>query len=96
MFLFDPVCAYTVDYGAINPVLFTCAYLSYDFVLYYFWVEDTENPMYWQSLGHHLVGFIGLWAAISTGYSYTGIANLALLCEISTFFLNYRSMFTKE
>jgi hypothetical protein len=34
--------------------------------------------------------------ACFTGYGTTGIANLSLLCEISTVFLNYRSMVSKE
>ena len=45
MFLFDPVCAYTVDYGVVTPVLFTSAYLSYDFVLHFTLVEN-RGPMY--------------------------------------------------
>jgi hypothetical protein len=64
--------------------------------LYAFFVEDKGNPLYKQTLGHHIVGMVGLTNAISTGYSYPGISLLSLLCEISTFFLNYRSMYTKE
>jgi len=43
-----------------------------------------------------VVGFVGLCTALWTGYSYPMIANMTLLCEISTFFLNYRSMYQKE
>ena len=30
------------------------------------------------------------------GFGATGVGNLTLCCEISTFFLNYRSMFDKK
>jgi hypothetical protein len=76
--------------------MITVGYLTNDFITYVSCVEERGNPMYKQNLGHHIVGVVGLFTAMVTGYSFPGIANLALLCEISTFFLNYRSMYSKE
>ena len=96
IFLHDPVCVYTADYGCVRAVMITCGYLSYDFIIYKFLIEDRGNPLYKQTLAHHIIGTIGLISAVLTGFSFTGIGNIALLCEISTFFLNYRAMYTKE
>jgi len=30
------------------------------------------------------------------GYANLAAANMSLVCEVSTFFLNYRSMYSKE
>ena len=45
---------------------------------------------------HHIIGLSGLFCGLYTGYGIPSIANIALTCELSTFFLNYRSMYTKD
>ena len=39
---------------------------------------------------------IGLICALYSGYGHVGISTCVLLCEISTFFFNYRLMYEKE
>ena len=43
-----------------------------------------------------MIGTTGLLCGIYTGYGVPSIALMSLICEISTIFINYRSMYTKE
>ena len=49
-----------------------------------------------QTLIHHIIGTSGMLIGVLAGYGTAGIANLTVLSEMSTIFLNYRSMYTKE
>lgn len=54
------------------------------------------DPLAIQTLFHHVIGTTGLFVGVMAGYGAAGIANLSVLTEISTIFLNYRSMFSKN
>ena len=95
IFMYDPVCFYTQDNNCVIAVLITCGYLSYDFILYRFFM-DQKDPMNQQTLAHHIIGTSGLFCGLYTGYGIPAVANVALTCELSTFFLNYRSMYSKD
>ena len=45
---------------------------------------------------HHVVGIIGILSGMIVGFGIPCAATIALLSEISTFFLNYRNMYSKE
>ena len=45
---------------------------------------------------HHIIGLSGFFCCMYAGYGLPSVGNAALLCEISTLFLNYRSMYSKE
>ena len=45
---------------------------------------------------HHFAGFIGTFFAVHTGYASVGLSHIMQLTEISTIFLNFRSMFPKH
>jgi hypothetical protein len=45
---------------------------------------------------HHIIGNTGFFCGLYAGFGMPSVANIALTCEISTFFLNYRSMYSKE
>ena len=38
----------------------------------------------------------GYGVAMIAGYGFPGISNASLVCEISSVFLNYKDMFTKD
>jgi len=90
MWFRDEVCFNTVDTQFVKNTMITLAYLLYDFILLMFFFKK-ERPITRQTLYHHVFGTFCLLCALNTGYATVGIANASLLCEISTFFLNYRS-----
>ena len=45
---------------------------------------------------HHISGVVGIILGISAGFAMPGISNLCLLAEISTIFINYRSLYDKK
>ena len=91
----DEVCFQTVDRQFVKNVMVTLGYLAYDFILLTFFFKK-DKPITRQTLYHHVFGTICLFCAVKTGYAMVGIANASLLCEISTFFLNYRSQYKPE
>ena len=88
-------CFYYSDSLAVRNLMFTCGYLTYDLILL-FTVYDQKDKLTTQMKWHHVVGSSGLVAAIYAGYCFPNLGNIALTCEVSTMFLNYRSMYTKE
>ena len=91
----DEICFYSVDKQHVKNVMVTCAYLIYDFILLMLFFKK-DKPLTRQTLYHHVFGITCLMCAIYTGYAMIGIANASLLCEISTFFLNYRAQYKTE
>ena len=94
MYLSDKQCFYTPDSGCVKANLVTLGYLSYDFILYKFFMPP--NDLNFQTTMHHVFGVLGLGSGLLLGFGMPCSQNIALLCEISTFFLNYRTMYTKE
>ena len=95
IFMYDPVCFYTVDTVCVKALCITSGYLSYDYILYRFFMNQ-KDPLNQQTMWHHIIGVSGLFCGLYTGYGIPSIANVALLCEISTIFLNYRTMYSKD
>uniref|UniRef100_A0A7S3CLY2 TLC domain-containing protein n=1 Tax=Strombidium rassoulzadegani TaxID=1082188 RepID=A0A7S3CLY2_9SPIT len=94
-FSYDEVCFFTVDTNGVRNIMFTCGYLTYDFFvlnIFHNLTDKTTRQMVW----HHVVAVSGLFAAVYVGFSMSNIGNMALTCEVSTIFLNYRSMYKKE
>ena len=91
----DELCYWTADEIAVRNLMITCGYLTYDFIILLNFYEFKDNFTQ-QMLKHHFMGASGLFATIYVGYSVAGLGNIALTCEVSTLFLNYRSMYSKE
>lgn len=49
-----------------------------------------------QTEWHHFIAFTGFTGCMISGYSFPGNACFTLTCEISSVFLNYKDMFSKE
>jgi hypothetical protein len=75
--------------------IFTAAYLTYDYVIQKYYVKG-EDEVSKQMLWHHWFGILAILLGNVGGYGQTGIICLLLLVEVSTVFLNYRSMYTKD
>lgn len=81
----------TVNPNYIYAANITGAYFTYDFVIQYWFVRGT-TALDKLTLGHHIVGLAGIYLGAPSGYSSTGMTNVILMTEMSTFFLNYREM----
>jgi hypothetical protein len=75
--------------------MLTAGYMTYDFCVQKFFVGG-DDALAKQTLFHHIIGVFGIFLALFTGYGYCGTSSVIFLCEISTFFMNYRSMYSKE
>jgi hypothetical protein len=91
----DERCMFFPDFAAARNLLFTCGYLSYDFLILMF-LYPREDKLTSQMMWHHFMGGSGLIATILVGYSFPNLGNYAMTCEVSTFFLNYRNMYNKD
>lgn len=91
----DETCMMTMDKRHVYTAALTAGYLIYDFIIQ-FWYVGATDALAMQTVIHHIIGTSGLFVGVMAGYGAPGIANLSVLCEISTIFLNYRSMFSKE
>jgi len=49
-----------------------------------------------QMIFHHILAVSGCFIGVHAGYGQTGIGNLSLMMEMSTIFMNYRSMLHPE
>lgn len=45
---------------------------------------------------HHIVAVCGIIPGISAGFAMPGISNMCMLTEVSTIFINYRSLYDKK
>ena len=45
---------------------------------------------------HHVVGVSLIIAANLSGYNLPGVANMVLIVEMSTIFINFRSLYDKK
>ena len=95
IFFYDDVCFYTVDRKCVKTAMITCGYLTYDFLLLSIFYTK-ERPITYQSLFHHVFAFATLMCALHTGYSMASIMTLTLVSEISSVFLNYRSIYIER
>ena len=54
---------------------------------------EKKSRVHRETLIHHVMSFSGYAGSLISGFGYPGISNASQLCEISSLFLNYRSMF---
>lgn len=93
--IMQDTCFMTVDKRHVHTALIGAGYLIYDFIILFFYV-GADDMLAIQTIGHHFIGTTGLFVGVKAGYGAPGIGNLSLMCELSTFFMNYRSMFPKD
>ena len=95
IFFYDDICFYNIDRSCVRTTLITCGYLTYDGLLLSIYFTK-ERPITYQTIGHHIVAMVVLLCAIYTGYSIGTLTTATLVCEISSVFLNYRSIFIER
>ena len=95
IFFFDDVCFYNIDRNCVRTALITCGYLTYDFLLLTLFFTK-ERPITYQTIAHHIIAYTTLMLGFHTGYSMGTLATMTLVCEISSVFLNYRSIFIER
>lgn len=66
-----------------------------DCIRMFLYIEH-QNKYIKESLFHHSAIFIAFFCSFVGGYAYPGICNLFLIAEVSSIFLNYNDMFSKE
>ena len=91
----DDVCfmEYNKGYGMILAI--TNGYLTFGFYVLEHWIIH-KTKLNDQSKWHHIIAFTGFIGCMISGYSFPGNAVFTLTCEISSVFLNYKDMFSKE
>ena len=73
----------------------TTGYLTYDYFIQKYFVKD-DSPLGKQMIWHHIVGVNMIVMANIGGYNLPGICNLMLIVEMSTIFINFRSLYDKK
>lgn len=84
---------YNKGYGIVLAI--TNGYLTFGFYILRNWIEK-KTKLNVQSEIHHVVAFTGFVGCIISGYSFPGNACFTLTCEVSSIFLNFKDMFSKE
>ena len=92
---YEQACFEKVDKRFILVAMLTSGYLSQDFYVQKYMVKD-DSPLGRQMVWHHISGVVGIILGISAGFAMPGISNLCLFAEISTIFINYRSLYDKK
>lgn len=91
----DEKCLVTSDKRHVYISFITGGYLIYDGIVL-FGIVRSYDALGLQTLVHHIIGTSGIFVGVMAGYGAAGIANLTCLSEISTIFLNFRSLYPKE
>ena len=76
-------------------MIFSISYMINDYCKMIFNMES-NNKYIRESKFHHIAIFIAFFCSFCGGYAYPGICNLFLIAEVSSIFLNYNDMFSKE
>jgi len=82
-----------VDKRFVYCSIICAGYLVYDFLVLFF-VLKSRDATSLQTLLHHIIGATGLYFGTSAGFGGPGLGNMTTMTELSTIFLNYRSMYT--
>jgi len=82
-----------VDKRFVYVSIICSGYLVYDFLVLFF-VLKSRDPTSVQTLIHHIIGVTGLYIGNAAGYGGPGLGNITTMTELSTIFLNYRSMYS--
>ena len=94
-FLKDQQCFLEVNKGFVFIQIFSIGYMINDYVRMHF-LLSASNKYIKEALFHHTAIFIAFFCSFVGGYAYPGICNLFLIAEVSSIFLNYNDMFSKE
>lgn len=94
-FFYEDKCFYQVDPRFAQAGCLTCGYMSYDLVIQYMFIQD-HTPLGLQTWYHHIIGVVGIFLGVQGGYACPGISNIALSIELSTIFMNFRTMYDKK
>ena len=91
----DEKCLMTSDRRHVYVAAITGGYLIYDGIILFCYVKSFD-ALGLQTLLHHFIGSSGLFIGVMAGWGTPVVGNLSVMSELSTIFLNYRSMFGKE
>lgn len=81
--------------GYMYIIMMSIAFLTTDLIVLKYLMKDT-NVLNQQTIVHHYVTIFGFSASFLAGYSFVGVSNASLLCEMSGIFLDYKDMVPKE
>jgi hypothetical protein len=95
IWFFDEKCMMVPDKQFVYVNMFSLGYFFYDAILLV-WKLDMSEKFNKQTMMHHLVVISGLTCGTLAGYGYTGACTFIILCELSTIFVNYRSLYTMK
>ena len=84
-----------VDQRAIDATLFLIGFTLWDFILWLFIIRDYTKHGY-EIYFHHFIVTVGATTSLYTGSGVLNCINNQHPMEISTLFLNYRSMMMNE
>lgn len=85
------------DRSFLIPIAIAYGFMLYDEVNFRLFFRDFgKEKMDYQSSAHHYMGIIYFTAALVTGYGSVSCTSIGLICEISTIFLNIRSLLTNK
>ena len=88
-------CFMEVNKGYMYILMISIGFMTTDLVVLKYLMKDT-NVLNQQTIIHHYATIAGFSASFLAGYSFVGIGNASLLCEISGIFLDYKDMVPKE
>lgn len=89
------VCKYEFNKGYAYNMLLSSGFMTVEFFIIQLLIEK-PTILNKQMKIHHIMTVSGYMITLFAGYAFPGIGNASLLCEISSVFLNYKDMFTKE
>jgi len=84
-------CFMEVNKGYVYILMISIGFVLTDIVILKYYFKDA-NKLNEQTIMHHYFLIGGFSTSLIAGYSFVGIANASLLCEISGIFLDYKDM----
>jgi len=95
--LFDPEPEY-MEYVPLTSmmVVFTLSYFAYDYLVMKFIVKNSETDLGKQHKVHHIICILLAIFALGSGMMLPKLFCIAMMCESSMIFLNYRNMLGKN
>jgi len=79
----------------VYGIVFTMGYLCYDLIVQVWYCGEAQD-MLGVIIFHHISIFVGLVGSMVVGYGFITVAFFVLTIEVSSIFLNYRSIYSKE
>ena len=91
----NDACFHNVDKMGVKNILFSYAYFFYD-LIYISFFAGPGGELRVQTQFHHIFICIAFLATMIVGRGVIWTTNLVLMSEVSTLFVNYRLMYTKD